>query len=115
VVDDDLGWSAAGTVPRAGFEGMVAEVYLGHGASRSRRTERAPDRRGGSRGAHTKLGQTAKLAQRRPGVPPVAPANASPGGAVGATRPRCRRSFARRISIRGGAMAGWAPAGFDGG
>ena len=29
VVDDDLGRSAAGTVPRAGFERMVAEVCLG--------------------------------------------------------------------------------------
>jgi DNA invertase Pin-like site-specific DNA recombinase len=30
VVDDDLGRSAAGTVARAGFERMVAEVCLGH-------------------------------------------------------------------------------------
>jgi hypothetical protein len=30
VVDDDLGRSAAGTVTRAGFERMVAEVCLGH-------------------------------------------------------------------------------------
>src|ERR1039457_3398027 len=29
VVDEDLGWSAAGTVTRAGFERMVAEVCLG--------------------------------------------------------------------------------------
>jgi DNA invertase Pin-like site-specific DNA recombinase len=29
VVDDDLGRSAAGTVARAGFERMVAEVCLG--------------------------------------------------------------------------------------
>jgi DNA invertase Pin-like site-specific DNA recombinase len=29
IVDDDLGRSAAGTVPRAGFERMVAEVCLG--------------------------------------------------------------------------------------
>ena len=29
VVDEDLGRSAAGTVTRAGFEGMVAEVCLG--------------------------------------------------------------------------------------
>ena len=29
VVDDDLGRSAAGTVTRAGFERMVAEVCLG--------------------------------------------------------------------------------------
>ena len=29
VVDDDLGRTAAGTVPRAGFERMVAEVCLG--------------------------------------------------------------------------------------
>src|SRR5882672_8966169 len=30
VVDEDLGRSAAGTVTRAGFERMVAEVCLGH-------------------------------------------------------------------------------------
>ena len=30
VVDDDLGRSAAGTVTRAGFDRMVAEVCLGH-------------------------------------------------------------------------------------
>jgi len=29
IVDDDLGRSAAGTVTRAGFERMVAEVCLG--------------------------------------------------------------------------------------
>ena len=30
VVDEDLGRSASGTVTRAGFERMVAEVCLGH-------------------------------------------------------------------------------------
>ena len=30
VVDEDLGRSASGTVTRAGFERMVAEVRLGH-------------------------------------------------------------------------------------
>ena len=29
IIDDDLGRSAAGSVPRAGFERMVAEVCLG--------------------------------------------------------------------------------------
>jgi len=41
VVDDDLGRSAAGTVPRAGFERMVAEVCLGHvGAVAAREVSR---------------------------------------------------------------------------
>jgi Resolvase, N terminal domain len=34
IVDDDLGRSAAGTVARAGFERMVAEVCLGQGRCR---------------------------------------------------------------------------------
>jgi DNA invertase Pin-like site-specific DNA recombinase len=41
VVDDDLGRSAAGTVTRAGFERMVAEVCLGHvGAVAAREVSR---------------------------------------------------------------------------
>ena len=36
VVDDDLGRSAAGTVTRAGFERMVAEVWEGGGGGRAR-------------------------------------------------------------------------------
>src|SRR5437016_11685771 len=41
VVDDDLGRSAAGTMPRAGFERMVAEVCLGHvGAVAAREVSR---------------------------------------------------------------------------
>ena len=35
VIDDDLGRSAAGTMPRAGFERMVAEVCLGKRTSNS--------------------------------------------------------------------------------
>jgi DNA invertase Pin-like site-specific DNA recombinase len=41
VVDDDLGRSAAGMMPRAGFERMVAEVCLGHvGAVAAREVSR---------------------------------------------------------------------------
>src|SRR5947209_19372786 len=41
VVDEDLGRSAAGTVTRAGFERMVAEVCLGHvGAVAAREVSR---------------------------------------------------------------------------
>jgi len=41
VIDDDLGRSAAGTMPRAGFERMVAEVCLGHvGAVAAREVSR---------------------------------------------------------------------------
>ena len=41
VVDEDLGRSAAGTVPRAGFERMVSEVCLGHvGAVAAREVSR---------------------------------------------------------------------------
>src|SRR5215471_2159769 len=41
VVDDDLGRTAAGTVPRAGFERMVAEVCLGRvGAVAAREVSR---------------------------------------------------------------------------
>ena len=41
IVDDDLGRSAAGTVPRAGFERMVAEVCLGQvGAVAAREVSR---------------------------------------------------------------------------
>jgi DNA invertase Pin-like site-specific DNA recombinase len=41
IVDDDLGRSAAGTVTRAGFERMVAEVCLGHvGAVAAREVSR---------------------------------------------------------------------------
>jgi DNA invertase Pin-like site-specific DNA recombinase len=41
VVDEDLGRSASGTVPRAGFERMVAEVCLGHvGAVAAREVSR---------------------------------------------------------------------------
>src|ERR1700740_3833101 len=41
VVDDDLGRSASGTVTRAGFERMVAEVCLGHvGAVAAREVSR---------------------------------------------------------------------------
>ena len=41
IVDDDLGRSAAGTVTRAGFERMVAEVCLGQvGAVAAREVSR---------------------------------------------------------------------------
>src|SRR6059036_3607436 len=41
VVDEDLGRSASGTVARAGFERMVAEVCLGHvGAVAAREVSR---------------------------------------------------------------------------
>src|SRR5215470_14575222 len=41
VVDEDLGRSASGTVPRAGFERMVSEVCLGHvGAVAAREVSR---------------------------------------------------------------------------
>ena len=41
VVDEDLGRSAAGTVTRSGFEGMVAEVCLGRvGAVAAREVSR---------------------------------------------------------------------------
>ena len=41
IVDDDLGRSAAGTVTRAGFERMVAEVCVGHvGAVAAREVSR---------------------------------------------------------------------------
>ena len=36
VVDDDWGRSAAGTVPRAGFARMVAEVLFGQGGGSGR-------------------------------------------------------------------------------
>src|SRR3989442_15365570 len=48
VGDDDLGRSAAGTVTRAGFERIVAEVCLGKGGARARR--------GGSRFAGNRRG-----------------------------------------------------------
>ena len=41
VIDEDLGRSASGTVTRAGFERMVAEVCLGHvGAVAAREVSR---------------------------------------------------------------------------
>src|SRR6187200_3598596 len=41
VIDDDLGRSAAGTVTRAGFDRMVAEVCVGHvGAVAAREVSR---------------------------------------------------------------------------
>src|SRR5262249_51595102 len=43
VIDDDLGRSAAGSVQRAGFERMVAEVCLGKvGAVAAREVSRLP-------------------------------------------------------------------------
>ena len=46
VVDDDLGRSAAGTVTRAGFERMVAEVCLGKVGAVAARTVLGGDRPG---------------------------------------------------------------------
>ena len=57
VVDDDLGRSAAGTVARAGFERMVAEVCLGKvGAVAAREVSRLTGPCDGAKRRRTRAG-----------------------------------------------------------